>query len=179
MSEEGHSQRILVLGVGNALLRDEGVGIRVVHELLARYHFPENVNVVDGGVLGLSLTGILMEADRVIIVDAVRGGGKPGQIYRFPWQAKPGHIHYKDSLHQIDMMETLALLPLVGDPPEVVVVGVEFENIFDYGLELTPRVEAAVEKLLGVVLAELRRLGAEPTPRAQPDKVLDVFSCSG
>ena len=176
---ENDPQRILVLGVGNALLRDEGVGIRVVHELLARYHFPENVRVVDGGVLGLSLTGVLMEADRVILVDAVRGGGQPGDVYRFPWQAKPEHIHYKDSLHQIDMMETLALLPLVGEPPEVVVVGVEFEDIFDYGLELTPRVEGAVEKLIEVVLDELRQLGAEPTPKAEPDKVLDVFSCSG
>lgn len=176
MSEQ---KRILVLGVGNALLKDEGVGIRVVHELEARFHFPDNVRVVDGGVLGLSLTGVLMEADQVILVDAVRGGGRPGDVYCFPWQAKPEHIHYKDSLHQIDMMETLAMLPLVGNAPEVVVVGVEFENIFDYGLELTPKVEEAVEKLIEVVLGQLRRLGAEPVPKPEPDKVLDVFSGTG
>jgi hydrogenase maturation protease len=120
-----------------------------------------------------------MEADQVILVDAVRGGGRPGDVYRFPWEAKPEHIHYKDSLHQIDMMETLALLPLVGEPPQVVVVGVEFEDIFDYGLELTPKVERAVEKLIEVVVGELRELGAEPTLKDQPDKVLDVFSGTG
>lgn len=86
---EPEAQEILVLGVGNVLLTDEGVGVRVVHELMARYDFPPNVKVVDGGVLGLALSGTMMEAQRVIVVDAVRGGEEPGTVYRFPGRPGP------------------------------------------------------------------------------------------
>ena len=172
---QAQSEKILVLGVGNVLLTDEGVGVRVVHELMARYDFPSRVSLVDGGVLGLSLTGTMMEADRVIVVDAVRGGEEPGTVYKFPWQARPEHIQYKDSLHQIDLMETMALLPLLGEPPEVVVIGVEFGDIDNYGLELTPAVEAAVAPLMEQVLKELASLGAPGQKRSQPREVTNVF----
>jgi hydrogenase maturation protease len=171
-------QRILVLGVGNVLLTDEGVGVRVVHELMAGYDFPPNVKLVDGGVLGLSLTGTMMDADQVIIIDAVRGNDEPGTLYRFPWQAKPEHIQYKDSLHQIDLMETMALLPLLGQPPSVVVLGVEFGDIDNWGLSLTPQVEKAVRPLMDMVLKELEDLGAPGVPKAQPQKVTNVFGHS-
>jgi hydrogenase maturation protease len=141
-------QRILILGVGNVLLKDEGVGVRIVRELEARFDFAPNVRLVDGGVLGLSLMGTMMEADQVIVVDAVRGGDEPGTLYRFDWDAKPEHIQYKDSLHQIDLMETMGTLPLVGEPPLVTVLGVEYQDIDNWGLELTPRVEKAVEPLI-------------------------------
>ncbi|MCB2190246.1 MAG: HyaD/HybD family hydrogenase maturation endopeptidase [Deltaproteobacteria bacterium] len=173
---QAETQKILILGVGNVLLTDEGVGVRVAHELMARYDFPPNVKVMDGGVLGLSLAGRMMEARRVIVVDAVRGGEAPGTVYRFPWDARPEHIQYKDSLHQIDLMETMAMLPLLGDPPEVVVIGVEFGDIDNYGLELTPQVEQAVEPLMDQVLKELERLGSPAQPAVQPREVTDVFS---
>lgn len=174
-----NDKQIVVMGVGNALLMDEGVGIRVVQELVARYDFPANVKLVDGGVLGLSLTGVMMEADQVIIIDAVRGGDEPGTVYRFTWEAKPAHIQYKDSLHQIDLMETMGILPLIGQVPEVLVVGVEYENIFDWGTELTPKVEAAVPALVELVVAELGKLGADAVPKAEPQKVRDVLSSTG
>ncbi len=168
-------QRILILGVGNVLLKDEGVGVRIVHELQARYDFDPNVRLVDGGVLGLSLMGTMMEADQVIVVDAVRGGDEPGTLYRFNWEAKPEHIQYKDSLHQIDLMETMGTLPLVGEVPRVTVLGVEYEDIDNWGLELTPRVERAVEPLLTLVLKELQELGAPARPKDKPLEVRNVF----
>lgn len=174
-----NDKQITVMGVGNALLTDEGVGIRVVQELIARYDFPDNVRLVDGGVLGLSLTGVMMEADQVIIIDAVRGGDEPGTIYRFTWEAKPSHIKYKDSLHQIDLKETMGTLPLIGEAPQVLVVGVEYENIFDWGTKLTPKVEAAVPALVELVIAELGKLGAAAVPKAEPQKVRDVLSSTG
>jgi len=173
--DQSNPENILVLGVGNVLLTDEGVGVRVVHELMASHDFPPNVKLVDGGVLGLSLTGTMMEADRVIVIDAVRGDDEPGTIYRFEWNARPEHIQYKDSLHQIDLMETMALLPLMGEPPAVTVIGVEFGDIDNYGLELTPQVEKAVAPLMEQVLAELERLGAPGAPLAQPREVTNVF----
>jgi len=176
---DSNSQRIVVLGVGNVLLSDEGVGIRVLRELAARYEFPANVRLVDGGVLGLSLTGTFMDADHVIVIDAVRGGLEPGTVYRFPWQAKPEHVQYKDSLHQIDLMETMALLPLVGDPPQVVVLGVEYEDIDNWGLTLTPKVEQAVEPLVELALKELAALGAPARALDTPREVGNVFGGAG
>ncbi len=171
-------QQILVLGVGNVLLTDEGLGVRVVHELIARYDFPDNVKLVDGGVLGLSLTGTMMEADQVIVLDAVNGGDEPGTIYRFTWDAKPEHIQYKDSMHQIDLMETMALLPLMGDPPPVLILGVEFSDIDNWGLELTEAVEKAVEPLIELTLKELAELGVSATAKANPEKITNVFGHS-
>ncbi len=176
---QNKDKQIVVMGVGNVLLTDEGVGVRVLKELEARYDFPQNVRLVDGGVLGLSLTGVMMEADQVIVIDAVRGGDEPGTIYRFNWEAKPAHIQYKDSLHQIDLMETMGTLPLIGQVPEVLVVGVEYENIFDWGTELTPKVEAAVPSLVKLVIEELAKLGVEAVPKARPEKVRDVLSSTG
>ncbi len=174
----GENKRILVLGVGNILLRDEGVGVRVVHELMARYEFPQNVRVVDGGVLGLKLTGTLMEADEVVVVDAVRGGGEPGTIYRFEWKARPSHIHYKDSLHQIDLVEAMASLELIERCPKVVVLGVEYEDINTWEMGLSPKVEAAVERLVGLVIEELKGLGVEPEPKKE-EGAADVSCSSG
>ncbi len=177
--EHSVRQRILVLGVGNVLLTDEGVGIRVLKELEARYDFPPNVRLVDGGVLGLSLMGTMMEADQVIVIDAVRGGDEPGTLYLFDWDAKPEHIQYKDSLHQIDLMETMGALPLICEPPKVTVLGVEYQDIDNWGLALTPKVEKAVEPLLKMVLNELAALGAPGNPKANPQKVQNVFGGSG
>jgi hydrogenase maturation protease len=177
--ENSDGQRILILGVGNVLLRDEGVGIRVLRELEARYDFAPNVRLVDGGVLGLSLMGTMMEADQVIVIDAVRGGDEPGTLYRFDWDHKPEHIQYKDSLHQIDLMETMGAMPLICDPPKVTVLGVEYENIDDWGLELTPRVERAVEPLVSLVLTEMEALGFPAAGKDNPLKVRNVFGDSG
>ncbi len=178
MNKSG-DKRILVLGVGNVLLHDEGVGIRTLNHLQARFDFPANVDLVDGGVLGLKLTGTLMQADEVIIIDAVRGGREPGTVYRFEWDAKPDHIQYKDSLHQLDLNETMAVLPLVGQRPRVVVIGVEYQDISAWGTELTPVVQAAMEKMIDAVLAELVELGAPACPKPEPEQVVDVLGSTG
>jgi len=168
--------RIVVLGVGNVLLKDEGVGVVVLNHLEAAYEFPPNVRLVDGGVLGLALTGTFMDADQVIVIDAVRGGQEPGALYRFVWESKPEHIAYKDSLHQINLMEVMATLPLVCDPPEVVIIGVEFADIDDWGLELTPQVAGVVTRMMELVVEELTQMGYPPRKREEPLKVHDVFS---
>ncbi len=173
----GETQKkwVTVLGVGNVLLRDEGAGIWVLRQLEARYDFPPNVRLVDGGVLGLSLTGLMMESRRVLVIDAVRGGDEPGTIYRFDFEAKPAHIQYKDSLHQIDLMEAMGSLALIGDAPEVTVIGVEYEDIVNWGMELTERVQKAVEPMVELVVQELQGMGLVVTPKEHPQEVANVL----
>ena len=116
------SKRITILGVGNILFRDEGVGVRVVERLYEEYDFPENVNLVDGGVLGLGLLGVISETDHLIVVDAIRNQGEPGTLYRLEGDEVPRRLYAKNSLHQVDLLETLAVTPALDHEPETVIL---------------------------------------------------------
>lgn len=155
--------KIIVLGIGNILLRDEGVGVKVVERLSERYDFPENVELVDGGTQGLWLMATLQKAKRLIVVDAVKGGGEPGDLYRLERKDLRKGLRIKASAHDSDLMEALNLLELTENAPEtVVVIGVEPENIEPFGLELTPRVEAQTDEMISRVIKELKFHGIEP-----------------
>ena len=153
------SKHIVILGVGNILFRDEGVGIRVIEKLQEQFEFPENVSVVDGGTLGLSLLGVISEADYLIVVDAIKNNGEPGRLYRLDGEEVPKRIRAKNSLHQVDLLETLTLCRALDRVPETVILGVEPLDIESLDIELTPTTEAKVESLVSMVLKELDRLG--------------------
>jgi len=150
----------MVLGVGNLLFTDEGVGIHAVETLLEQYEFSQNVSIEDGGVLGINLLGIISEADDLIVVDAIRNGGAPGTLYRLEGDDIPKRILAKNSLHQVDLLEALTLCQALDKVPETVIVGVEPKDIETLGLELTPPVQKKMGDLIDMVLRELDRLGA-------------------
>ncbi len=157
------SKRIVILGVGNILLKDEGVGVRVIEKLGEQYRFPDNVKLVDGGTLGLQLLGTVADADCLIVVDAVRNEKPPGSLYRFESTDIPHRVAYKNSLHQVDLLEALAMSQVIGNTPETVIVGVEPEDISPWGMELTPAVREKVPELMKLVLKELDRLNIKYT----------------
>ena len=149
----------MILGVGNLLFTDEGVGIRVAEALRLRYEFPENVEVVDGGTLGIHLLGFISAADHLIVVDAVRNDREPGTLYRLAGEEIPKRILAKNSLHQVDLLEALTLCEALDKVPETVILGVEPEDITTMGVELTPTIGAKVDALIEGVHGELSRLG--------------------
>ena len=153
-------EQITVLGVGNILFTDEGVGVRVVEALDKRYTFAENVKLIDGGVLGMGLLAVVSEADHLIVVDAVKNGGAPGSLYRLEGEDIPKRILGKNSLHQVDLLETLTLCQVFEKVPETIIVGVEPEDIETLGIELTDTVKEKLRPLGNMVLKELERLGA-------------------
>jgi hydrogenase maturation protease len=169
------TKRITILGVGNILLSDEGVGVRVVEELDRRYLFPDHVQVLDGGVLGVHLLGLIAEADHLIVVDAIRHNGPPGALYRLAGDEIPKRVLAKNSLHQVDLVEALTLAEAIGPVPETVVVGIEPLDIDTMGLDLTPKVASRLDDLVAMVLAELDRLGVSYVRReggkGHPDRV--------
>lgn len=148
----------MILGVGNILLSDEGFGVRVVEALEERYDFPDNVSVIDGGVLGINLMGIISEADQLIVVDVIRNGGQPGDIYRIDGEAIPERIRAKNSLHQIDFLESLTLCQALDKVPETVIVGVEPKDIETLSVDLTAATADRIDDVIQMVLAELDRL---------------------
>jgi hydrogenase maturation protease len=161
------TEQITILGVGNYLFSDEGVGIRVIEKLEQEYQFPEHVAAVDGGVLGVHLMGIIAAADHLIVVDAVRNNGLPGSLYRLAGEEIPSRILAKNSLHQVDLLEALTLVKVIDRSPQTVILGVEPADIETMGLTLTPAVAARLDDLIAMVLAELDRLKVAYTRRDQ------------
>lgn len=152
--------QITILGIGNILLTDEGFGVRVIEKLFDAYGFPDNVAVVEGGVLGIHLLGTLSKADHLIVVDAVKNRQPPGTLYRLEKDELPERILMKNSLHQTDFLETLTLCQMIDKAPEtIVVLGAEPKDIETHSVELTPVVAARVDEMVTRVLQELDRLG--------------------
>jgi hydrogenase maturation protease len=154
-----YSPEIMILGIGSILFSDDGFGIRVAHTIEKEYEFPDNVLVVDGGVLGINLLGVISKPKHLIVVDTMRNKGAPGDIYRVEGEAIPERIRAKNSLHQVDFLEALTLCQALDNVPKTVIIGIEPEDIQTLSLVLTPTLQAKVETVIQMVLSELDRLG--------------------
>jgi hydrogenase maturation protease len=157
----------LVLGLGNILLSDEGVGVRVVERLLEQYDFPEGVRVMDGGTLGLDLLPYVEDASRLLVVDAVQARVPSGTLVRMMGDEIPVFLDAsKVSPHQEGLQDLLAVAALKGYlPREVIFWGVQIESL-GVGLDLSDVVAGQVDPLVGEVLAELGRWGVEAKRKA-------------
>jgi hydrogenase maturation protease len=159
---------LLVLGLGNVLLEDDGLGVAAVSRLLDRYDVPPGAKVLDGGTLGLSLLPYLEDADAVILVDAVRADGPPGTLVRLDGDDVPAAIATRLSVHQVGVADLLEAARWLGSyPGRVVLLGVVPASM-ELGVRLTPAADAALPGLVELVVAEARALGfpfvQRPTP---------------
>lgn len=162
----GEPKKILILGVGNILYTDEGVGVRAVERLIETYDFSDNVTLMDGGNLGMRLMQPLMESDYAIVLDAVLGGDVPGSVYRLTGDDLRKSLAFKDSMHQSDLVDTLIYCELIGKRPETVVVGMEPFDYETMAVELSPTVAERLPLMLDVALKELAAAGGTATPKA-------------
>lgn len=142
---------IVVLGIGNTLLKDEGVGCHVAHAL-EEIPLP-NIKVIDGGT-SPDVTQPIEDADKLIIVDAAKGGGIPGEVYRF--QLDDMTLEQKPflSLHDISLIDNLLLTKTLHNIGEVTIIGVEPKEI-EWGLELSPELQEKLPHIVEIILAEL------------------------
>jgi len=159
--------QVMILGVGCILFTDEGFGVRVVEEMEKRYEFSENTSVVDGGVLGVNLLGVISQPDHLIVVDAIFNKGNPGDLYRLEGEQIPQRIRAKNSLHQVDLLEALTLCQALDKVPETVIIGIEPEDIETLSIELTPTTKAKINTVIDLVLTELDRLGGSYRKRLE------------
>jgi hydrogenase maturation protease len=144
----------LVLGVGNLLLSDEGVGIHAVQALHGSGRLPEDVEVVDGATAGLGLLYYIEGVERLVIVDAMETGAEPGTLRRLTGDQLRTYLSMKVSPHEITLTDFLATAKLRDlYPREVVVWGVQPGSL-EVGVELSPAVAASFETLLNCVVAE-------------------------
>ena len=144
----------LVLGIGNILLGDEGVGVRIVEAMRERA-MPEDVEVADGGTGGADLVDLMAGRRKVIVIDAAEFDGRPGDILRFTAADLGRREGIGLSLHDLGLAEALTMMRHLGcAPEEVVIFGIKPKRIAP-GLDLTAEVAAAVPKVIRLVLAEL------------------------
>lgn len=158
--------KILVLGVGNILYTDEGLGVRLVEFLEQRYQFAENITLYDGGTLGPRLMDVIMDHDQLVIADAVLAGDEPGAIYKLTGDDLRKSLAFKNSMHQTDLVDTLIFCELAGNRPECVVIGME---PFDYQTmhpEISPLAQARLPLMAEVVLKEIAALGGQFSPKS-------------
>jgi hydrogenase maturation protease len=166
---------ILVLGIGNILLADEGVGIHVVHEMAARADaarlaLPDGVELFDGGTFGIDLLDTLAGRRKVIVVDAVRTDAAPATVLRFTAADLVRREATDLSLHQVGLLETLTMAGHLGCAPDEVVIFGIVPGTLDPGLELSPEVAAVVPRVVDLVVDELKK-GTKANRHARPPAV--------
>ena len=157
-------EQIVVLGIGNILMQDEGFGVRVVEELTWRYTFPDTVQVLDGGTLGMELLRFIKGADRLLIIDAINGGSEPGTFFQFANEEVKAYFKHKVSMHELGIQDVLAALEVLEEPvKDVVVLGVQ-PAVIDVGLELSEIVQASVDNAIWRTLSVLDSWGINCRP---------------
>lgn len=163
------ADRILVMGIGNPLMRDEGTGPRVIELLRSGYAFPDNVDVVDAGTMGLMILDLLRGIDHLIVIDAVKDTGHPaGTVLLLSPQDIAGN-QVMHSLHDMRLVDVLQNAALLDRAPQTIVVGVQIERIEEWVLELSTPVEEALPVAVLAVLDQLKELGIVPAPQEGSD----------
>lgn len=145
---------VLVLGLGNILLRDEGVGVRVV-QAMEDMELPPGVELFDGATAGMDLLNVLVDRRKVIVIDAIEGDSEPGTVLRLsPDELAPPQGQCV-SLHEIGVLEALTMVRHIGTPPdEVVIFGVKPKDV-SCGLDLSPEIDRLVPGIIELVMADL------------------------
>ena len=161
---------ILVLGLGNSIMTDDGFGVKVVNALSSRYHFQGPVKLLDGGTLGLDLLPHLEEIDTLLIIDALDMREQPGSVFRIEGDDVPRAFASKLSVHQMGLQDLLAVAELQGHVPKKLVVWGVQPKCIEMGTELTETVESKVEPVIEKILAELHAMGCEYYARKKKEE---------
>jgi hydrogenase maturation protease len=160
----------VVIGLGNPIMGDDGVGIAALERLRAGWVLPAAVELVDGGTWGMTLLPIIESARRVLFLDAIRTGRPVGTAVTLIGEEIPRQVALKVSQHQIDLREVLAVAEFRGTlPPEMVAVGLE-PATFELGDPMTPAVAGNIDRVAEMAVEQLRVWGhvCQPSPVNRP-----------
>ena len=151
------NNKIVIIGIGNLLLMDEGVGIHIINTL-EEYNLPQNVEIYDGGTGGFKLIDLLHGANRVIFIDAVETGKTPGTVTTFNskdvYSLRPKK---KYSLHDTDLLEVIKMTELLDNPPEIEIMGVQ-PKIINYGTTLSKELTDSMSNIINTVQSRIEEV---------------------
>jgi len=152
---------ILVLGIGNILLSDEGIGVRVVEALQERYYIPDSLDVMDGGTAGLELSENIANRDHVILIDAVKTGAPAGTVIELFDDDVPRLFRTRISPHQLGISDVLGILKIMGEIPKGFTLFGAVPYSLHTGTELTEAFLPIREAILRRLVKRLAELGIE------------------
>jgi len=156
---------LLILGLGNLLCEDDGLGVAAVRRLQERYDFPEGVSVLDGGTLGLGLLPYIEDAERVILIDAIRDEGPAGSFVRLTGDDVGPAVANRLSVHQVGVVDLLDAARWTGHLPEALILLGLVPQSLELSVDLSPPLLARLDDLVERVVEEARQLGYGPSPR--------------
>lgn len=164
-NDTGKGVAVLVLGVGNDMMGDEGIGVRVVRQMRKDFVFPAAVDIVDGGVGGLALLPSIRAADEVVIVDAIDASSKPGSVFMFNSEEIEFETSSKLSLHDMGMMEVLRTAALMDDGVDATIIGIQPKRMDEFGSGLSRQVSRKIPQVIEIILDLLAARGIIPELR--------------
>ena len=160
----------LILGVGNLLLSDEAVGVRIVEALEREYRFAPGIDLLDGGTAGMELLEEMANRDHLILVDAVRSGNPPGTVVTLSGEEIPTLFGRKISPHQLGLADVLSALHMTGESPRrLSLIGVEPESL-EPRIGLTSVVVAAMGEARARILNLLAEAGCPAIPLSEQER---------
>ncbi len=159
------NRRITILGLGNILLADEGFGVNFVRYIEDKYIFPDNVELIDGGVMGYVLLDIFERSDTMIVIDCIKLDDEPGSIFRFTHEEFLTKIPPPTSAHEVKFSDVLIKAEMIGDLPEIIFLCIIPKEYRDMDLEMTNELKSRLPVMEGLLIKELEKFGIKPEMR--------------
>lgn len=151
-------RKVRVVGIGNLLMQDDGVGPQMIQMLQGMEGIPPEVELIDGGTHSYDLVEFFAEADSIIIIDALKFGEEPGTLYRAPLkELRLDPVNDARSVHELNFIDAVKMVNMLGYDPEVIVFGVEPRTI-DVSMDLSPEVAQKLPRLAELICAEINRM---------------------
>ncbi|MEW5833320.1 MAG: HyaD/HybD family hydrogenase maturation endopeptidase [Campylobacterota bacterium] len=170
---------VVVVGIGNILFKDEGVGVYAGRYLDENYRFEPSIDIIDGGTLGFKLMTYYQSYDKVLILDTVSIDDAPGSVYHLPAEALMGLGSYRQTAHEVEVVEMLEICSLLDKMADVSVVGIIPEDIESVEIDLTPTLHGRFEAMIETTLGELKKAGIEVIPKESPKplaQIIDLYA---
>jgi len=167
---------IAVVGAGNVLFNDEGIGIYAIRYLKENYEFPDNVDLVDGGVLGFKLMVYYQEYDYCLILDTITmADDTSGSIYNIPSQELLGLGSYKQTAHEVEIVEMLEICSLLDKFADTRIIGIVPDDIECVTTNLSPTLKKEFKNFVNTALSELEKLGVKYTKKENEVSLEDIM----
>lgn len=174
---------ILILGIGNILFQDEGIGAHFIHYLDEKYEYSSNkhtISIVDGGTLAHRLIPLIIKYDKVFVVDCIDAlDSKPGDIYFFDYLKAPAEVDWQGSAHELEMLQTLNMIKMNGDLPSTNVLGIIPKRIADdTTFELSEEIIKAIPTMENTIINAIKDLGVNVSLRNENLSIIEIANSS-
>ncbi len=157
-------KKIAVIGIGNILFKDEGVGVYAAKYLEKNFSFSPSIDIVDGGTLGFKLMGYYQTYDKVVIIDTVSIEDEPGSVYNLPSDVLMGLGSYRKTAHEVEVLEMLEICSMLEKMAEVNVIGIVPKDIESVEINLTSKIKDSFLPLINEVIKEIKKENIEVKP---------------